>query len=79
MFLSSIQSMKFQRSGTPDHENMKITHWNFRDGGSASEEPACEAGEPGSIPGSGRPPGEGNGHPFQSSHLENSMNREGRV
>ena len=29
----------------------------------------------GSIPGSGRYPGEGNGYPFQFSGLENSMNR----
>ena len=29
----------------------------------------------GSIPGSGRSPGEGNGYPLQYSHLENSMDR----
>ena len=29
----------------------------------------------GSIPGSGRSPGEGNGNPLQDSLLENSMNR----
>ena len=28
-----------------------------------------------SIPGSGRPPGEGNGNPFQDSCLKNPMNR----
>ena len=28
-----------------------------------------------SIPGSGRPPGGNNGNPFQSSHLENPMDR----
>ena len=33
------------------------------------------AGDPGSIPRSGRPPGEGNGSPLQSSCLENSMHR----
>ena len=31
--------------------------------------------DPGSIPGSGRPPGEGNGNPLQYSCLENSMDR----
>ena len=31
------------------------------------------AGDPGSIPGLGRSPGEGKGHPFQYSGLENSM------
>ena len=34
---------------------------------------ACNAGDPGSIPGSGRSPGEGNSNPFQYSCLENSM------
>ena len=34
---------------------------------------AYNAGAPGSIPGSGRPPGEGNGNPLQYSCLENSM------
>ena len=33
-------------------------------GGSDSEESACIAGDPGSIPGSGRSPGEGNGCPL---------------
>ena len=31
---------------------------------------ACNAGDPGSIPGSGRSPGEGNGNPLQDSCLE---------
>ena len=30
-------------------------------GGSDGKAPACDAGDPGSIPGSGRSPGEGNG------------------
>ena len=33
------------------------------------------AGDSGSIPGSGRSPGEGNGNPLQYSCLENPMNR----
>ena len=36
---------------------------------------ACNAGDPGSIPGSGRSPGEGNGNPLQYSCLENPMGR----
>ena len=36
---------------------------------------ACNAGDPGSIPGSGRSPGEGNGNPLQYSCLENPMAR----
>ena len=44
-------------------------------GGSDGTESACNAGELGLIPGSGRPPGEGNGNPLQYSCLENSMDR----
>ena len=40
---------------------------------SAGKEYACNAGDPGSIPGSGRSPGEGTGYPFQYSGLENAM------
>ena len=40
---------------------------------SAGKESACNAGDPGSIPGSGRSPGEGKGYPLQYSSLENSM------
>ena len=36
---------------------------------------ACNAGDPDSIPGLGRSPGEGNGNPLQYSFLENSMDR----
>ena len=42
-------------------------------GGSDGKE--CNVGDPGSIPGSGRCPGEGNGNPLQYSCLENSMDR----
>ena len=38
-------------------------------------ESACNAGDLGSIPGSGRSPGEGNGNPLQHSCLENPMDR----
>ena len=44
-------------------------------GGSDSKESACNAGDPGSIPGLGRSLGEGNGNPLQYSCLENSMER----
>ena len=42
-------------------------------GGSDCEESAHNVGDPGSIPGSGRSPGKGNGNPLQSSCLENPM------
>ena len=44
-------------------------------GGSEVKASACNAGELGSIPGSGRSPGEGNGNPLQYSCLENPMDR----
>ena len=42
---------------------------------SVGKESACNAEDPGSIPGSGRSPGEGNGNPLQYSCLENPMDR----
>ena len=44
-------------------------------GGPDSKESACDAGDPGSVPGSGIFPAEGNGNPLQYSCLENSMDR----
>ena len=45
-------------------------------GGSDGKESACNAGSWGSIPGLGRPPGEGNGNPLQDSCLQNPVDRE---
>ena len=42
-------------------------------GGLKGKASACNAGDPGSIPESGRSPGEGNGNPLQYSCLENPM------
>ena len=44
-------------------------------GGSDGEESACNARDPGSISGSGRSPGEGQGNPLQYSCLEHSVVR----
>ena len=44
-------------------------------GDSEGKVSACNAGDPGSIPGQGRFPGEGNGNPLQYSCLENPMDR----
>ena len=41
--------------------------------GSDGKASAYNVGDPGSIPGLGRSPGEGNGNPLQYSGLENSM------
>ena len=45
-------------------------------GGSEVKVSAYNEGDPGSIPGSGRSPGEGNGNPLQYSCLENPMDGE---
>ena len=44
-------------------------------GGSDGKAPVYNVGDPGSIPGSGRSPGEGTGNPLQYSCLENPMDR----
>ena len=46
-------------------------------GGLDGKASACNAGDPGSVPGLGRFPGEGNGNPLQYSCLENPMDRGG--
>ena len=47
-------------------------------GGSEDKASACNAEDPGSIPGLGRSPGEGDGNPLQYSCLENPMDRGAR-
>ena len=44
-------------------------------GGSVVKNPPANAGDTGSIPGSGRSPGKGNGNPPQYSCLENPTDR----
>ena len=51
------------------------THLRGFPGGSNGKESARKAGDPGSIPGSGRSPAEGNGNPLQDSCLGNPMDR----
>ena len=47
--------------------------WEGFPGGSDNKESTYDAGDLGSILGSGRSPGEGNGYPLQYSCLENPM------
>ena len=54
--------------------NSHISMW-LLEGGSDSKESACNAGDPGLIPGLGRSPGEGNSYSLQNSCLENPMDR----
>ena len=62
----------------------EFTYCNFTDfiikllgfpGGSDGKESTCNAGDLGSIPGSGTFPGGGHGNPFQYSCLESPMDR----
>ena len=52
--------------------NLIMSYWGFP-GNSAGKESACNAGNPRSIPGSGRSHGKRIGYPLQYSGLENSM------
>ena len=53
-------------------ERCSISLRGFLDS-SVGKESTCNAGDPGSTPGSGRSTGEGIGYPLQYSGLENSM------
>ena len=46
-----------------------MSEWGFP-GGSTIKNPPANAGDVGSVPGSGKSPGEGNGNPLQYSCLE---------
>ena len=63
----------------PNRQVLKMTETEFKPSWVSIYIPpiesACNAGEPGSIPGLGRSPGEGNGNPLQSPCLENAMDR----
>ena len=58
-----------------DQPSLKINEALFP-GGSEVKASASNVGDPGSIPGSGRSPGEQNGKPLQYSCLENPMGVE---
>ena len=55
-----------------------FTNWTVREALTCSKVSSCNEGDLGSIPGSGRSPGEGNGNPLQYSCLENPMDRGAR-
>ena len=72
MAMAEAQENKDSFGSSPSR--LRITVMGFP-GGSGGKASACNAGDPGSIPGSGRSPGEGNGNPLQYSCLENPMDR----
>ena len=52
-----------------------MNNWGGFPGSSDGKESAYNAGDPGSMLGSGRSPGEGNDYPLHYSCLENPMDR----
>ena len=66
-----------QSMGRRESDTTKMSTGNLRGfpGDSGGKESACNAGDPGLIPGLGRSPGEGNGYLLQDSCLKNSMDR----
>ena len=50
---------------------MPVTEHMVFPGGSEGKESACDAGDPGSVPGLGRAPGDRNGYTLQYSCWEN--------
>ena len=53
----------------------RVWYYSGFPGGSDGKESTCNVGDPGSIPGSGRSPGEGNEYPLQYPCLEDPMDK----
>ena len=68
-----ILGSKITADGDCSHEIKRRLLLRDFPGGSDGKVSAYNAGDLGSIPGSGRSPGEGNGNPLQYSCLENPM------
>ena len=74
------KQMNYLKAGVPEKEHGATTinqlgKFGRDPGGSEGKASACNAGNPGLIPGSGRSPGEGNSNPLQYSCLEIPMDR----
>ena len=77
-FLEHSSAFVFQKVRFCSNEDIqKLIQFSFPCS-SVSKESACSAEDLGSIPGSGRSPGEGNGNPLQYYCQENSMDRGDR-
>ena len=72
IFLNQALAGRFFATSTT-WEAVEILFNTYFPGGSDGKASACNAGDPGLIPGLGRSPGEGNGNPLQYSCLENSV------
>ena len=74
--MRQIGNMKTKRMKMYGRAMYKSNSEKHFPGGSEVKASASNTGDPGSIPGSRRSPGEGNGNPLQYSCLENPMDRE---
>ena len=73
---AALQSAQSMELGSLCYiQRLPASHlWGFPHS-SVGKESACNARDPGAIPGSGRSPGEGSGSPLQYACLENPMDR----
>ena len=77
MHMALKQTFETRGNGIPSLlTGGKICDYPHTCGGSECKESACNAGHPGSIPGLGRSPAEGNGNPFQYFSLESPWTEE---
>ena len=72
-----ISSMILEMVWTLPAYSSKLLILNIDKDGSEVKASASNAGDPGSIPGPGRSPGEVNSNPLQYSCLQNPMDGEG--
>ena len=73
--LSLCHVLLRQNAQADSFQGPKIGVTSYSSGGSVVKNLSANAGDMGSIPESGRSPGEGNGNPFQYSYLGNPMDR----
>ena len=73
--LSSVSVHDFNRRGGILGSGEFVELFQGFPGGSDGKESVCNAGDMGSIPGSGRSPEEGHGNQLHYSCLENSMDK----
>ena len=76
MWFLCVSHSTFHSFINSSHEHLLSTFYVGFPGGSDGKVSACNVGDPDSIPGLGRSPGEGNGNPLQYSCLANSMDGE---
>ena len=74
VYIKQISCIESKNNNLGQYFSLSIIQLGFP-GGSGGKESTCNAGDPGSIPGSGGSPGEGNANPFQYSCLGNPMDR----